>query len=124
MFGRNFISASPARRVSSRYNGNSQANTPAVTPNNQYYDAYRQFTHQEMFDGGCTVDLSIGKMIYVGRSKSINVNLSFNNIFNKKDVKTGGFEQGRINLTKPSLFANKYFYMQGFNCFFNVSYKF
>lgn len=124
MFGRNFISASPARRVSSRYNGNSQANTPAVTPNNQYYDAYRQFTHQEMFDDGCTVDLSIGKMIYVGRSKSINVNLSFNNIFNKKDVKTGGFEQGRINLTKPSLFANKYFYMQGFNCFFNVSYKF
>lgn len=123
-FGRNFVEATPARRVASRYAGNSETGTPAVTPYNEYYAAYKQFTHQEMFDGGYTIDLSIGKMFYIGRKQSINVNLQFNNITNKRDIKTGGYEQGRINLQKPGLFANKYFYMQGFNCFLNVSYKF
>ncbi|MBR1889692.1 MAG: TonB-dependent receptor [Alloprevotella sp.] len=123
-FGRNFVEASPARRIASRYAGNSEAGTPAVTPYNEYYEAYKQFTHQEMFDGGYTLDVSIGKMFYLSRKQSINVNLSFNNITNKKDIKTGGYEQGRINLEKPGLFGNKYFYMQGFNCFLNVSYKF
>ena len=60
----------------------------------------------------------------MGRKRSLNINLSLNNILNKKDVRTGGFEQGRIDLNRPTLYANKYFYMQGFNCFLNLSYKF
>lgn len=124
VFGRNFIDVSPSRRVSSRYNGNPDLGIPAVTPNNQYYEAYKHFTHQERFAAGCTLDLSISKIIYMGRKRSLNINLSLNNILNKKDVRTGGFEQGRIDLNRPTLYANKYFYMQGFNCFLNLSYKF
>ncbi len=54
----------------------------------------------------------------------MNFNFAFNNIFNRENVKTGGYEQGRLDVTQPNKFASKYYYMQGFNCFLNASYKF
>lgn len=121
---RNYVQATPARRVSSRYAGNDELGVPAVAPGNEYYDAYRKFTHQERFGSASTVDLSIGKIIYLGRRNSININLAFNNILNRKNIKTGGYEQGRIDLKRPTLFGNRYFYMQGFNCYLNFNYNF
>ncbi len=127
-FGRAFVEAAPARRVASIYNGytlSSGTTVPAVTPNNEkLWTAYQTLTHQEQFDAGYTVDLSIGKIFYLGRKNSINVNLSVNNLFNKKDIRTGGYEQGRVNVQKPELYKSKYFYMQGINCFLNVGYRF
>ncbi|MCI6252748.1 MAG: TonB-dependent receptor [Bacteroidales bacterium] len=126
-FGRNFIEVAPARRTASIYNGYTSGSTtmPAVTPNDsKLYGAYQTLTHQEEFDADYTIDLSIGKIFYLGRKNSINVNLAFNNILNNKDVRTGGYEQGRVRVDKPELFKSKYFYMQGFNCFLNVSYRF
>ena len=116
-FGRNFVEAAPSRRVASLYN--------TVTPDDPaLMDAYRTLTHQEEFDAGYTIDLSVGKIFYLGRKNSINVNLAINNILNKKDIKTGGYEQGRARVDNPRLFKSKYFYMQGINCFLNVSYRF
>ena len=126
-FGRNFVEAAPSRRTASIYNGYTSGSTtiPPVTPNDpDLWNAYHTLTHQEEFDAACTVDLSIGKILYIGRKNSINFNLSVNNILNKKDVRTGGYEQGRVRVDKPELYKSKYFYMQGINCFFNVSYKF
>ncbi len=127
-FGRSFVEASPARRVASIYNGYTTSGgtiVPAVTPANaELWNAYQTLTHQEELKGACTVDISIGKIIYLGRRNSLNFNLSVNNILNKKDIRTGGYEQGRVNIQKPEMFKSKYYYMQGINCFMNVSYKF
>ena len=46
------------------------------------------------------------------------------NLLNKKDICTGGYEQGRSDLSYPTRFGGKYYYMQGLNCFLNVSYRF
>ena len=88
------------------------------------WNAYQELTKQEEIDPACTVDLSIGKVFYLGRKNSINLNLSVNNVLNKKNVRTGGREQGRVRVDKPELYKTKFYYMQGINCFLNVSYKF
>ena len=66
----------------------------------------------------------MGKIFYLKDRTSLNVNLSVNNLLNKKDIRTGGYEQGRVDPDRPYLFKSKYFYMQGINCFLNVSYRF
>ena len=115
-FARNYIEAAPLRRLASSYT--------EVTPYNQYYDAFKQLTTQERFPAAYTLDLSIGKIFYLPGRQSINFNLSLNNVLNKKDICTGGYEQGRFDLDHPERFGGKYYYMQGINCFLNVSYRF
>ena len=115
-FGRNYMDIAPMRRLASSY--------ASVTPGTPEYDAYRELTHQERYGSAYTVDLSIGKIFYLKNRNSINFNLSVNNIFNRENIKTGGYEQGRLDLNKPNKFASRYFYMQGINCFLNASYKF
>ena len=116
-FGRNYIEISPLRRLASNYVN--------VNPNDfEDMKAYNLLTGQERFKDGYTVDLSIGKVIYLPEGRAVNLNLSFNNITNRRNVITGGYEQGRIDLSYPDRFGSKYYYMQGFNCFLNVSYRF
>ncbi|MCI6642980.1 MAG: TonB-dependent receptor [Alloprevotella sp.] len=114
---RNYVDVTPGRRVASKYT--------SVTPDNvAKMAAYENLTHQERFGSAYTVDLSIGKIFYLNRKNSINVNIALNNILNRRDIKTGGYEQGRMDLTYPNRYKAKYFYAQGFNAFVNVSYKF
>lgn len=115
-FAQNYIDIAPIRRLASSY--------VDVVPGTSEYDAYKFLTHQERFGSASTVDLSIGKILYLPNSHSINLNFSFNNIFNRKSIKTGGYEQGRMDISAPYRFGSKYYYMQGFNCFLNTSYKF
>lgn len=121
-FGRNYVEISPLRRLASNYVGVVPPGTGGFDEN--LYNAYRTLTHQEKFDGGCTLDFGIGKIWYLPNRNSVNFNLTINNILNKKDIRTGGYEQGRINTDYPDRFASKYFYMQGINGFFNMSYRF
>ena len=79
---------------------------------------------QERFPAAYTVDISVGKIFYLPGRQSVNFNLSVNNLLNKKDICTGGYEQGRSDLSYPTRFGGKYYYMQGLNCFLNVSYRF
>lgn len=117
----------PSRRTASIYNGYTSGST-TIAPVNpaepKLWNAYQELTKQEEIDPACTVDLSIGKVFYLGRKNSINLNLSVNNVLNKKNVRTGGREQGRVRVDKPELYKTKFYYMQGINCFLNVSYKF
>lgn len=116
-FGRNYVEVSPGRRTASKY--------ASVNPSDaKAYSAYQALTQQERFGAGYTIDLSIGKIFYLNRKNSINMNLSFNNILNRKDIITGGREQGRMDLSYPERYGAKVFYMQGINGFLNVSYRF
>lgn len=115
-FARNYIDIAPIRRIASNYLD--------VNPFDETYDGYSQLIDQERFGSGYTLDFSIGKIFYLPKRQSFNFNLSFNNILNRENVKTGGYEQGRSELSYPDKFASKYYYMQGFNCFLNASYRF
>lgn len=121
-FAGNYVEISPLRRIASNYTG-------IVPPeangfDEDLYNAYRILTDQEKFDGGYTLDVGIGKIWYLANRKSVNFNLTVNNILNRRDIRTGGYEQARINLNYPERFASKYYYMQGINFFFNMSYRF
>lgn len=116
-FGKNHVEVAPSRHAASTYE-------TVVPTDPALLEAYQTLTHQEEIGNGYTIDLSVGKIIYIGRKQSINFNLSVNNLTNRKDIRTGGYEQGRISVSKPELYKSKYFYMQGINCFLNVSYRF
>lgn len=115
--GRNYIDIAPLRRLASNYVSVSPAD-PAM------FESYQKLTNQEKFADAYTVDLSLGKIFYLKNGKSINFNFSVNNVLNKKNIRTGGYEQGRLDLASPDKFASKYFYMQGTNVFLNANYKF
>ena len=118
----NYIDVAPARRMEGIYN--------TVDPTlPETMDTYYAMTTQERIGSACTLDLSVGKIFYLRNRQSINFNLSVNNVLNKRDIRTGGYEQARVfasdgALVNPALFPNKYYYMQGINCFANISYRF
>ena len=120
--GGNYVEIAPLRRLSSNY-------TSVLPPgangyDEELYEAYLHLTNQEKYDGGFTLDFSVGKIFYLPNRKQINLNITVNNILNNTKIRTGGYEQGRINLEYPERFASKYFYMQGINAFLNVSYRY
>jgi hypothetical protein len=119
----NYIEVAPLRRLASNY-----ATLPDRQGINPYdendMEKYHLLTHQEKFNDAMTVDFSLGKIFYLKNRRSFNFNLSVNNILNNRDVRTGGYESGRIDLSHPDRFRSKYFYMQGVNFFMNASYKF
>ena len=97
-------------------------------------------TQESLFEGAkwynhIMVDASVGKLIYLKDNRSININLSLNNITNNTGLKTGGWQQARI----PTIVAKeksykvsnyvdkypaKYYYAWGFNFFLNIGFKF
>ena len=130
-FGRNYISPAPIRRLQSNYKGIVPEEQIALLPAGEAreaaqkkYDAFKEMTTQERFAPGFTMDLSVGKIFYLPGRQQINLNFSVQNLLNRRDYKTGGYEQGRINLDTPWNFGNKHYYMQGINFFLNASYLF
>ncbi|MGJ1447390.1 carboxypeptidase-like regulatory domain-containing protein [Sphingobacterium spiritivorum] len=115
--GRNYLSASAMRRLASNYVN--------INPYDEdSFNAYKTLTSQERLDDVVTMDASIGKMFYLKNRRALNFNFSVINLLNNKNIRTGGYEQGRLDITYPNRFASRYFYMQGMNIFLNVSYRF
>lgn len=115
--GRNYLSASAMRRLASNYVN--------INPyDEQSYQAYQSLTSQERLNDVVTMDASIGKMIYLKNRNALNFNFSVINLLNNKNIRTGGYEQGRLDAKYPNRFDSRYFYMQGMNIFLNVSYRF
>ncbi len=86
---------------------------------------------QEKFDGGFMLDASIGRSFYLRHGRRLNVNLSFTNLLNNTNMRTGGYEQNRDDNyssgeARPYKFSKnaKYYYAQGFNFFLNVGFRF
>lgn len=120
-FGMNHIDVAPIRRLASLYTNVIPEGIPGHDP--KVWENYKAQTTQERFKGGATIDLSIGKIMYLKNRDRINFNFSVNNILNRTDIRTGGYEQGRARLDRPAaLYGNKYYYMQGINFFLNASY--
>lgn len=116
-FGRNYVDIAPLRRIASNYT--------SVKPGNEtLMNAYHKLTSQERLDGGFTIDLSVGKVIYLKGGHQLNINVSVNNLLNDRDICVSGYEQGRMDLEYPDRFGSKYYYLQGINCFCNIGYKF
>ena len=84
---------------------------------------------QEKLKGGFMLDFSIGKVLYLKNRRSLNFNVSANNLLNSKLI-TGGFQQARIPYDDNAVtgnvykFPSKYYYALGANYFATVSYKF
>ena len=57
---------------------------------------------------------------------SLNINVNVDNILNKKNIMTYGYQQGRFDYTDFSglKYPNKYFYSQGIKVFVNVGLRF
>ncbi|WP_047449697.1 carboxypeptidase regulatory-like domain-containing protein [Alistipes sp. ZOR0009] len=84
-----------------------------------------KYDTQEKFSSNFIWDASIGKLIYLKNRSSLNINLSVQNILNDKNIRTGGFEQGRVDADGDvNKFPGKYFYLQGINFFLNIGFKF
>ena len=98
--------------------------------NETWEDAFRRVATQEKFDGGFIVNASIGKSLRIKYKYNLNFNLQLNNILNNTNLKTGGFEQGRLDygantsIKSMDRFPNKYYYAQGFNVFAMVGFRF
>ena len=70
--------------------------------------------------------MSIGKLIYLSRSSSLNINLNLSNLLDNKNIQTGGYQQGRFDYKNydMSKYPNKYYYAQGFKMYLNLGVRF
>lgn len=86
----------------------------------------KTITTQEKLNEALVINMSIGKVIYLSRSSSLNINLNLSNILDNKNIQTGGYQQGRFDYTNynTSRYPNKYYYAQGFKMFLNVGLRF
>ncbi|MEG1585657.1 MAG: TonB-dependent receptor [Bacteroidales bacterium] len=124
-FDKAYVDLSPLRRTQEAVNFPLEGNTQ--TEIMHYFDEKAaEITHQQKLKGGFILNASVGKLIYLTRSSSLNINVSLSNILNKKNLQTGGYEQGRFDFTNFNVnkYPNKYYYAQGFNVFVNVGFKF
>ena len=84
---------------------------------------------QEKFKGAVLVNASVGKSWYIKSNYQLGFSLQVNNILNKKDVRTGGYEQTRlvdntVSKERYYRFDSKYFYMSGINYMLNIYFRF
>ncbi|MCH4155558.1 MAG: TonB-dependent receptor [Muribaculaceae bacterium] len=85
-----------------------------------------QITTQEKLKSAFVLNASIGHVIYLDRSSSLNVNLSASNLLNNRNIQMYGYEQGRFDFTNYTItkFPNKYTYAQGIRIYLNLGVKF
>jgi hypothetical protein len=104
-------------------------------------DGIRQ---QEELGRAYTLSASIGKNWRIAYKYTLGFSLQVNNILNNQTIRTGGYEQMRLNklsdpiifpdsegtmkiVQKPttySRFDSKYFYMNGLNYYLNIYFRF
>ncbi len=100
-------------------------NIPDCTPE-KLQAKIEELSVQDKLKNAFSLNLSIGKVIYINRSVTMNINLNVNNVLNNKDVCTYAYQQGRID-TKDynrDKYPNKYSYAQGVRAFLNLGIRF
>lgn len=85
-----------------------------------------ELSTQDKLKNAFTLNISIGKVIYLSRSASLNLNLNINNVLNNRDVVTYAYQQGRIDTDAydRTKYPNRYTYAQGVRVFFNAGIRF
>lgn len=86
----------------------------------------RELTTQDKLKNAFSLNLSIGKLLYINRKVSMNFNLNINNILNNRDIVTYAYQQGRMDETNydRNKYPNRLTYAQGIKVFFNVGVRF
>lgn len=95
-------------------------------------DRLEKVRGQEAFDAAYVLNASLGKNWYIDRKYTLGFSLSVDNLLNKQDIKTGGYEQLRLSSQSNDgstekyyeKFGPKYFYMFGTTYYLNVYFRF
>ena len=101
-------------------------------------DQLYEMRGQENLGSAYTINASLGKYWYIHRTYMLGLNLEVKNIRDNQNIKTGGYEQMRLQRTRGmdganganpstnyySRFDSKYFYMLGTNYYLNVYFRF
>ena len=97
-----------------------------VSSEQELQQRIEQIAHQDKLNDAFVLNLSIGKLIYLNRSASLNLNLNIDNVLNNKNIQTGGYQQGRFDYTNytTTRYPNKYYYAQGIKVYFTVGVRF
>lgn len=92
----------------------------------QLAQAVQEITGEDKLNDAFTLNASVGKLIYLTRKMSLNVNVNVDNILNKKDIMTYGYQQGRFDYTDFNRlkYPNRYSFAQGIKVFVNVGLRF
>lgn len=93
---------------------------------NQLFDKIKELATQDKLKNAFSLNVSIGKLIYLNRKTSLNINLNANNILNNRDVVTYAYQQGRLDTKNydKNAYPNRYSYAQGIRVFLNVGVRF
>lgn len=85
-----------------------------------------ELTAQDKLKNSFTLNASIGKLIYLNRKVSMNINLNVNNILNKKDIATYAYQQGRLDVKEYNRdkYPTRFTYAQGIRFYLNVGVRF
>ncbi|MFI3332552.1 MAG: TonB-dependent receptor [Rikenellaceae bacterium] len=117
-YDNNYLSMNPFYRTDNALTANMLKDQSLV-------DAMRS---QEKFDSAYTLNASVGKSWYINREYNLGVSFEIKNILNNQSIKTGGYEQMRLNedtdLGIYERFDSKYFYMLGRTYYLNVYLRF
>lgn len=92
----------------------------------QLSQAIQEITGEDKLNDAFTLNASVGKLIYLTKKVSLNLNVNVDNILNKKNIMTYGYQQGRFDYTNFSgdKYPNRYSYAQGIKVFVNVGLRF
>ena len=92
----------------------------------QYVEKVKEITNQEKLRDAFVLNLSVGKVVYINRKVSMNFNLSVNNLLNKKNIQTGGYQQSRFDYRNYDVnkYPSRFYYAQGIRIFANVGIRF
>jgi hypothetical protein len=116
-YDKNYISMSPLYRTDAVI-------TPGMTDQDIEY-----LRKQEKFGAGGVLNASIGKNWYIN-GYNLGFSLQGNNLLNRQNMKTGGYEQIRLLKNKDGdsmtyqPFDSKYYYMLGTTYYLNVYFRF
>lgn len=117
-FSNSYIGITPLRRTLRSFD-------QALSP--EELDATRS---QEQFAGGATLDIFMGRTIYMGDKHRLGIYAGVNNLLNRRDIITGGYEASRMRFvgTEPNRrlrpLDSKYYYAQGINFYLTASWRF
>lgn len=86
----------------------------------------REISDQAKMNDAFVMNVSIGKLIYINRKVSMNINVNVDNVLNNTKIMNNAYQQGRIDRTNWNLskYPNKYSYSQGTKVFVNVGIRF
>ncbi len=85
-----------------------------------------EIAEQQKLNDAFVLNASVGKVIYINRQVSLNINVSVDNILNNTDIQTYGYQQHRLDSQNYDIskYPNKYNYAQGIKAFVNVGLRF